>query len=353
MWMLNNQTPFAAERAWVRDKNGAEVWLVAVKGTFDILPDGTTIPAEQQEEVVIAPEFSGEPQSSSLLNDTDLPHKKLATDVLVQGHAYAPEGRPITKLSVGLKVANIQKMLHITGDRLWLDSVGGVVISDPQAFIKMPLSYERTFGGMDLTDEDETKHDWEVRNPAGCGFATKAEHLIGKPVPNIEEPNALMKHWKQRPKPVGFGPIAGHWFPRVELAGTYDENWEKTRQPLLAEDFNEKYYQSAPDDQQVSGYLKGGELVQLYNLTPDGKLQFRLPRIFLAFTTNFDDGSSEVHRAVLHTVTLKPDEKKVVLVWHTHLPCHHKVLKLSNTNIRLKRPELGSKQVRASYELTT
>jgi hypothetical protein len=340
MWMLNNQTPFAAERTWVRDKNGAEVWLVAVKGTFDILPDGTTVPAVQQEEVVIAPEFAGDPQFSSLLNDTDLPHKKLATDVLVQGHAYAPEGRAVTKLSVGLKLANIKKELQITGDRLWLDIVGGIAINDPQPFIKMPITYERAFGGMDLVDEDEKQHNWDVRNPAGCGFATKAEHLIGKPVPNIEDPNALLKHWKQRPRPAGFGPIAGHWYPRVKLAGTFDHNWEKTRQPLLPEDFDERYFQSVPEDQQVPGYLKGGEVVQLYNLTSNGKLQFLLPRIFLAFTTYFDDGSNEVHCAVMHTVILKPNVPKVVIVWHTHLQCHHKGLKLNNTNIRLKQSEL-------------
>ena len=350
MWMLNNQTPFAAERSWVRDKNGAEVWLVAVKGTFNILPDGTTTLAEQQEEVVIAPEFSGDPQSSSLLNDTDLPHKKLATDVLVQGHAYAPKGQPVTQLSVGLKVANIQKILHITGDRYWQDSLIGVSISDPQAFVKMPLTYERAFGGMDLTDEDANKHDWDVRNPAGCGFATKAAHLIGKLVPNIEDPNALINNWKQRPTPAGFGPIAGHWSPRVEMAGTYDENWEKTRQPLLAEDFDERYFQSVLEDQQIPGYLKGGEQIQLFNLNSDGKLQFKLPRIFLGFTTNFFDGSREDHRAVLHTVILKPDAPKVVMVWHTHLPCHHKVLKLNNTTIRLKQAVLGSQQEEMSHE---
>jgi hypothetical protein len=350
--MLNNQTPFAAERAWVRDKNGAEVWLVAVKGTFDILPDGTTTLAEQQEDVVIAPEFSGDPQSSSLLNDTDLPHKKLATDILVQGHAYAPEGKPVTELSIGFKVANIQKLLHITGDRRWFDGISGPAISDPQPFVKMPLTYERAFGGMDLTDEDETKHDWDVRNPAGCGFATEAEHLLGKPVPNIEDPNALITNWKQRPQPMGLGPIAGHWTPRVKLAGTYDENWEKTRQPLLAEDFNEQYHQSAPEDQQVSGYLKGGELVQLYNLTPRGKLQFHLPRFFLGFTTHFFDGSSEVHRPVLHTVLLKPDVPQLVMVWHTHLECHHKVLKLNDTTIRLKTPVLASAHDKVNHELT-
>jgi hypothetical protein len=342
MWTLNNQTPYAAERNWVRDKDGAEVWLVAVKGTFDILPDGTTQLSQEQEAVVLAPQFAGNPQSSSLVNDTDLPHKKLATDVLIQGHAYAPEGKPVTTLSVGFKVANIQKILHVTGDRLWLDSIGGPLISDPIPFIKMPINYERAFGGMDLTDENPKYHDWEIRNPSGCGFATKAEHLIGMPVPNIENPDELMTSWKQRPKPTGFGPVAGHWNPRIKFAGTYDEKWKKTRQPLLPDDFDERYYQIAPEDQQVAGFLKGGEIVQLYNLTPGGVFQFRLPRLFLAFTTYFDDGSRDDHRAVLHTVTLKPDEPKVVVVWHTNLECHHKVLKLNNTEIRLKRPVLGS-----------
>lgn len=350
MWTLTNQTPYAAERSWVRDKDGAEVWLVAVKGTFDILLDGTTKLSEEQEKVVLAPIFSGNPQSSSLLNDTDLPHKKIATDVLIQGHVYAPEGKPVTSLSAGFKVANIKKILHVTGDRIWFDSIIGTSISDPKPFIKLPITYERAFGGMDLMDDDEKKHDWDLRNPAGCGFATKANHLIGKLIPNFEYPNELISNWKQRPSPAGFGPIAGHWHPRVKLAGTYDENWEKTRLPLLPEDFNEKYYQSAPDDQQTTGYLKGGELIQLLNLTSNSKLQFLLPRIFLAFTTYFDDGSQEEHRAVLHTVILKPDILKVVMVWHTHLPCHHKVLKLNNTNIRMKQPTLGSAQEREINE---
>jgi len=66
-------------------------------------------------------------------------------------------------------------------------------------------------------------------------------------------------------------------------------------------------------------------------------MQFYLPRLSFSITTNFYDGSSEQHRAVLHTVTIKPDVPRVVLVWHTHLECHHKVLKLNNTSIRLKQ----------------
>ncbi len=336
MWMLNNQTPFAAERTWVRDKDGAEVWLVAVKGTFDILADGTLMIADQQEVVVMAPQFTGDPQSSGLLSDTDLPHKKIATDVLVIGQAYAPQGKPVRQLMVSLNVGPIQKELRVIGDRIWRASVVGVSLSDPEPFTQMPITYERAYGGMDLTSDDPKQHNWERRNPAGCGFATQAKHLVDQLAHNIEDPKSPITDWKKRPNPAGFGPIAGHWVPRVELAGTYDAHWEKTRQPLLAEDFDDQYHQCAPLDQQVPGFLKGGEIVELLNMTPNGRLNFRLPRISLGLSTQFDDGTSAVHRAALHTVTIKPDFPRVVLVWHLHHQCHHKVLKLNSTSIRLK-----------------
>jgi len=337
VWALNNQTPFAAERCWVRDKNGAEVWLVAVKGTFNIESDGTTNIAEEQEEVHIAPKFRGAPDCSSLLYDTDLPHLKRNTDVLLEGHAYAPQGKLVKEIDVAMKTGKIQKILRVIGDRQYVKTEVGIKLSTPQPFTKMPITYERAFGGIDQLSENPKDHDWEARNAIGCGFVTREEHLEGKAAPNIEDPKALIKNWKQRPRPAGFGPIAGHWSPRSELAGTYDENWEETRQPLLAEDFDERYHQCAPEDQQETGYLKGGENVDLYNLTPNGHMQFFLPRISLSFTTNFDDGSSVQHRAVVHTVTIKPDHSKVVMVWHTHLECHHKVLKLNKTSIRLKK----------------
>ena len=272
MWALNNQTPFATERCWVRDKNGAEVWLVAVKATFSIEADGTVSIAEEQEEVNIAPKFRGAPDCSSLLYDTDLPHLKKNTDVLIEGHAYAPQGRPTKMVDVAFRVAKTQKILRVIGDRQYVKTLAGITLSAPQAFTKMPITYERAFGGTDLLSDDPKHHAWEAHNPVGCGFVTKGSHLAGKTAPNIEDPQALISDWKQRPRPAGFGPIAGHWSPRVELAGTYDEHWEETRQPLLAEDFDERYHQCAPEDQQVAGYLKGGEQVDLFNLTPNGYL---------------------------------------------------------------------------------
>jgi hypothetical protein len=48
MWALKNQTPYAAERNWTRDKHGVHWWLVAVKATFDIAPGGRLELADEQ-----------------------------------------------------------------------------------------------------------------------------------------------------------------------------------------------------------------------------------------------------------------------------------------------------------------
>lgn len=337
MWMVDNNTPFAAERAWVRDKNGAEIWLVAVKGTYLINPDGSTQLDDDQVQVCLAPKFRDDPNQTSLMYESDFIRTKSSTDVILQGHAYAPGGIPATELDVTLKLANINKTLRVIGDRVWQDSLFNIKLSSPQPFTKMPLTYERSFGGTDQISENPKHHGWERRNPVGLGFATRVEHLIGKPAPNVEDPKSLISHWKHHPRPAGFGPIAGHWSPRVELAGTYDEKWEKDRLPLLPEDFDDRFYQCAPDDQQVPGFLKGGEPVELYNLTPGGFLRFQLPRETLGFRTTFSDNDIQVHRAVLHTVILEPDVPRFFVVWHTSLPCHHKALKLLKTTIRLNK----------------
>src|SRR5688572_7898193 len=112
MWQVDNRTPFAAERGWVRDRNGAEIWLVAVKCTFDILPDGTTEVSQDQPAVLRVPEYSGEPGKSSLKYESDLILTKTATDIIVVGHAYAPNGRPVTELDAGVRVGAVQKVLR-------------------------------------------------------------------------------------------------------------------------------------------------------------------------------------------------------------------------------------------------
>ncbi|MGB0128042.1 MAG: DUF2169 domain-containing protein [Rhodocyclaceae bacterium] len=338
MWQIDNRTPFAAERGWVRDRDGAEIWLVAVKATFDIRPDGSTQVSEQQPPVLRLAEHYGEPGKSSIKYDADLVLTKKTTDVIVVGHAYAPAGGSVPQTDVGFKLGPVQKMLRVFGDRRWTDAGP----SEPQPFDKMPIVYERAFGGFDAKSETPDK-DWDWRNPLGTGFAVSGTNAIGMMLPNVEDPRNLVGAWEDRPPPAGFGAIASHWQPRVGFAGTYDDNWMKTRQPLLAEDLDYRYFQCAPSDQQAPEFLAGGESVVLLRLTPGGDLRFTLPKLCFAFETRFYDGSREIHQnRQLHTVILEPDFPRVSLVWHSALPCHFKVQKLERTVITFADNRFGS-----------
>jgi len=103
MWALKNQTPYAAERNWTRDKHGVHWWLVAVKATFDIAPSGRLTLADEQPPPVLAPEYLGEPGRSSLRHDSELLAVKPNTDILVHAHAHAPGGKPAPTVPVALR----------------------------------------------------------------------------------------------------------------------------------------------------------------------------------------------------------------------------------------------------------
>jgi len=333
MWGLDNQTPYLAQPTWTVDKNSVKSWVVVVKGTFDILPDGSTGLAEKQEEPLFSPVYSGEPGKSSIIYEADLVHSKKNTDILLNGHAYAPRGKPARQVEVTMTVGVLAKKLLVTGDRRWESGpLGGLSMTAPEPFVKMPLTYERAFGGWDTRSENPSEHRLEPRNPIGTGFATRREHLVDQLVPNVEDPRRLVGSWKDRPPPAGFGAIASYWSPRKEYAGTYDEHWMKERFPEWPEDFDIRFYQAALEDQQARGFLRGGERVELVNLNPDGTLIFSLPRITLGFTTRF--GKEQVHHlGTLHTVILEPDGTRLILVWHTNLPCHHRADELDETII--------------------
>lgn len=72
MWSLDNRTPYAAGRNWVRDKTGAHHWLVAVKATFQVAPDGRLSLGDEQPPPLLAPIHRGDPGLSSLRADSDL-----------------------------------------------------------------------------------------------------------------------------------------------------------------------------------------------------------------------------------------------------------------------------------------
>jgi hypothetical protein len=106
------------------------------------------------------------------------------------------------------------------------------------------------------------------------------------------------------------------WQPRPKFAGTYDQNWIDNIFPFLPADFDERYYQSAPPDQQID-FPNGGEAIVLLNLTPRGQTTFKLPTISVPVTFHLRNGERNVKTAVIDTIILEPDLERFMLVWRT------------------------------------
>ncbi|WP_418648814.1 DUF2169 family type VI secretion system accessory protein [Thauera butanivorans] len=330
MWQIDNHSPFAVGREWIRDVDGREVWIVAVKATYDILADGSTRIATEQPPVLSGPvkDEDGSPRY-----DTDLGPPKPATDIILAGHAYAQGGRPVTELQAGFQVGKLQRMARIVGGRQWKRSLLGTSPTPPESFVCMPLTWTRSLGG---TDEPAVQ---ATGNPVGCGLAVEGA------LPNIEHPAHPLASLTKLPPVFGFGPVPRHWPWRMRYAGTYDEVWSNTRRPLQPIDLDPRHWQIAPPEQQYPGYLRGGEEVMLTHLVPPaiapkGRLSFQVPKLSLSFETRFYDNTRERSRSRIHTLILEPDHPRIGVVHHMALPCHPKVNLLDRTIIRVKQRPL-------------
>ena len=314
MWALTNRTPYAAERSWTRDKQGAHTWLAAVKATFDIGTNGKLTLSDEQPPPLLEPEYRGDPATTSLRLDSDLLAPKPATDVLVDAYAHAPRGKAEPTVPVTLRIGALEKTLLVHGTRVYYSGAVGLAASKPRPFVSRPIHYEWAFGGADTSHPDPQKHRMDARNPVGRGFAMDTRRWEGQEAHAVEYPHGS----PGKVGPAGFGPIASFWSPRLARAGTYDAAWEKSKKPLLPDDYDDRYALSSPDDQRLSQPLRGGETVGIVNMTPRGFLAFELPQIVPTFRTRFGR-RSENHRATLVTLAIGVEEMKLSLVWQTSL----------------------------------
>lgn len=308
MWAILNKTPFGAERNWSRDKAGFHWWIVAVKATYDIGPQGQLNLADEQSAPLLAPEYTGSPGASSMLYDSDLLLVKSTTDINVVSHPHAPGARAAAVVPVCLRVGKLEKQLLVYGDRFH----DGRNLTSPKHFIQKRILYEFAFGGSDCSDPDPRKHRLDERNPIGRGFAIRPEDLQGRPAYSIEYADGD----PAEKGPAGFGPIDPAWLPRRKLAGTYDAVWEKSKRPLLPDDYQLGFGQSSPTDQRAGKPLTARERVELGNLTPEGLLRFEVPAVRLKFTTHIAR-RKVAGEPTLTTVLIEPEFKRVAFVWQS------------------------------------
>lgn len=231
--------------------------------------------------------------------DADLAVYKPNAEVLLTGTCYVPNGQNKTVFDCAFKVGEWAKVLAVVGNRTWIKKLLGSKMSDPEPFTKVNLTWAHAFGGEKIS-----------ANPAGTGFKRGM-------LPNTEYADSLVKGAGDKPAPATFGPINRQWKPRAGKMGTCDKKWLKERWPAQAADFDWSYFSSASPDQQIDGFLRGDEEVELVHMNAQqARINFNLvgqkPRLFFR---NIDDETTIEAPMNLDTVFVDAENMLVHAVW--------------------------------------
>lgn len=316
---------------------------VLVKRTYDIIPNQVCVRADKDNKLIAGDIHYGDPMNSTVEFEADFVPFKLATDVVLNGKIYAPEGNSVESLVASLFVGNHRKDIVVTGDRFCHYQKNSVpVFSDPKPFTTIELRYENAYGGIDIYSDPDMQCLYP-RNHLGRGFVIKntKKTVDNLQLPNIEAPLDLLTperlcaehfmNWERQPISEGFGWISKLWRPRALLAGVmpadrpveqelrriYSQAVPTEQQELYAQtelpDMDFHFFSGASQGM-VLPFLKGDERIGAVNLLPDGDLHFKLPGERPVIGLDIGMGIQEPE-VFLHTVMIRLEERQIDLVW--------------------------------------
>jgi hypothetical protein len=306
---IENLTPFGAISLPSMTLSGIDALLVCVAARYDVIDRGPElVVSDIQTPPPLADEHHGDPEKTSLAVVGQTVPIRPGTDVHLVGHARAPGNRPTIAVAVSMHVGALQQHAIVMGDRVWQKRlVGEASPSAPIPFQSMPLTWEHAFGGV-----CGPKH-WEPRNPVGRGLYRDTTSADGMPLANIEARAQPVVSITDRPSPVGFGPIARSWSPRVELAGTYDQRWIEERAPYYPRDLDPEFFFAAPRQLRTSRHLTGGETIRLLGMHAAGAIELELPRSNLVFGAQIDRRAIEIP-LVIDALLIDADAPSITLM---------------------------------------
>lgn len=232
----------------------------------------------------------------SLVSASDMVPYRPRADVWLSGHAHAPRGRAVTVSMVRLglyrsQTALLDKSVHVMGDR-------SSASATPTPFTKMPLVWERAYGGIGFDD-----------NPVGVGADERAL------VPNLLHPD-------DPERAAGFAPISRYWKLRRGTLDTAGRRVLEQDVPTVPEGFDWAYFQAAPHDQRVS-FLTGDEWLVLDGLHPTMlRVQSRLPKargVARILSLHGHDIGDAV-AMVADTLAIAADEQTCSITWRGSVP---------------------------------
>jgi len=320
---LDNQSEFEALPQMLLHRTGERL-VVIVKATFLLSRQHSELqlaPPELARPIRMTDEMWGEPDVESVRYPSDLCCYKPATDVIGVVTAWAPGGQAVPQFDTYLRVGALARAVRVCGLRVW--EARGAGVSSPRPITSLDVRYDYAFGGRDVSDEARVVED--ARNPVGRGVAREAERLTHVLAPQLEDPAEPLRSASQRPAPAAYGAIGRSYLPRRNLTGTYDAAWKDFRAPLPPPDEDDRFHQAASPGLIASPPLEGGEACALLNLTPDGPVQFTLPRVKLEVLFDVRGRNPELVLPHLDTVLIDtwaigPEKPPLVeLVWRASI----------------------------------
>jgi hypothetical protein len=269
--MLNivNKTPFETTYSVQNDLKGYGVLCVFVSASF-LLTKNTWHVAREQLPSPLQDTYWDKEKPSSIRIPSQLTHNKPGTDIILNADAVAPNGKSVTHLQTGIQVGNLQASVVVFGDRHWDRGQ----ITPPRPFHKMPITWERAFGGSFQTEDGVQSYPY---NALGTGWSLPGFATEGLSLPNIEWADQLIRYPTDSPIPAGYGALGPESPLRSCFAGTYDEIWKKTRCPYVPDDFDPAFFHAAIPALRSPTFLQGNEAVRLINLTRESDVHIRLP----------------------------------------------------------------------------
>lgn len=373
---FRNQTPFSALNFMMLDKNNDENHVVVMKVGYRLEPTGNgtyRVRVRDDDAVLlcIEDEFSGVPNTSTVIQESDLAPFKPYCDVIISGTACTPGGIPDAKINTAVKLTSsagnvlLEKHLQVTGSRLFQKNplTRKWLLTEPEPFISLPVIWEAAFGGecriseseegaetipktARLTDVQRASHPDAPQaplahtvcenNPLGKGYITPwypaTKQAVSYPAPQITDPCAPLTGEQFAEQiagqadlsappfqPAGFGFTGRTWQPRRALAGTFDNAWLKERHPALPADFDFQYWNAAPRDQQIP-FPQLPVSVALTGFSSSGGIHFSLPEHLAFVLLRFTDGVIVPARMNLDTLHIDADKLDVSACWRFLLP---------------------------------
>ncbi len=115
---------------------------------------------------------------------------------------------------------------------------------------------------------------------------------------------------------ASFGPVSRSAASRAKLAGANAGDWFEYHWPHLAESCPWDYFNAAPSEMQVEGYLQGNEEIALENLHPrHDSFRARLPGLKVRCFLKQEGGDAAEVEMNLDTLWLDAASDTLVLLW--------------------------------------